>query len=105
MIVLVRKMPGPARTTAVAMAAASAAPSASLVSFVSGDGVRIHSEPNASSTVLGLAYSGDNRAELAGSSNTYADGTDARTGQLHRLVLSARLLRVRGGGGTKATLT
>ncbi|MFJ8802913.1 hypothetical protein [Streptomyces sp. NPDC102487] len=98
-------MPGRTRMTAVAMAAASAAPSASLVSFASGVGVRIHSEPNASSTVLGLVYSGDNWVELAGSSNTYAHGTGARTGQLHRLVLSARLLRVRGGGGTKATLT
>ncbi|MFD7679184.1 hypothetical protein [Streptomyces sp. NPDC060187] len=105
MIVPVRKMPGRTRTTAVAMAAASAAPSASLVSFVSGDDVRIHFEPNASSTALGLAYCGGNWAELADSSNTYAHGTDARTVQLHRLILCARLLRVRGGGGTKATLT
>lgn len=101
MIVPVRKMSGRTRMTAVAMAAASAAPSASLVSFVSGDGLRIHSEPNASSTVLGLACSGDNWAELAGSSNTYAHGTDALTGQLHRLFLSARLLRVRGVAGRR----
>ncbi|MEH0416136.1 hypothetical protein [Streptomyces sp. B21-083] len=64
----------------LATAAASAPSSAALVCFVSGDGVRIHSQPNTSSTVLGLAYSGDNWVELAGSTNTYAHGTDARTG-------------------------
>ncbi|MGJ5761021.1 hypothetical protein [Streptomyces galbus] len=65
---------------ASATAAVSAPSSAALVCFVSGDGVRIHSQPNTSSTVLGLAYSGDNWVELAGSTSTYAHGTDARTG-------------------------
>ncbi|MGW6490340.1 hypothetical protein [Streptomyces sp. NPDC055056] len=52
------------------MTAASAAPSAHLVSFVSGGGVRIHSDPNPKSTVVGLAYCGDNWAELAGAAAT-----------------------------------
>ncbi|GLP65094.1 hypothetical protein TUSST3_17140 [Streptomyces sp. TUS-ST3] len=94
MLASIRTASKAARVTAVAVAAVaatvalptsavaqtSAPSSASLVCFVNGDGVRIHSQPNASSTVLGLAYSGDNWVESAGSTATYAHGTDARTG-------------------------
>ncbi|MGC0406279.1 hypothetical protein RKD27_008923 [Streptomyces sp. SAI-126] len=113
MLASIRTASKAARMTAVAVAAVAAtvalptsavaqtpAPSsASLVCFVNGDGVRIHSQPNASSTVLGPAYSGDNWVESAGSNRDLRTrhGRPYRSVRVHHLVLSAPLLRVRPG--------
>jgi hypothetical protein len=64
----------------VSSPADAATVSPDLVCFVSGDGVRIHTQPSSSSTVLGLAYRNDNWIEVNLTAPSGWDyGTDATT--------------------------